>query len=208
MSAEIREKVKTHGEIALATYPILPEYQGKTDREIFALLQNEKPRDQRVADNIICTAGLNIMLATIMWACVEDQNTNMGSPFTQYQMAPIEAAVGTGTFPVTVADTDTGLANIVAEAQYVMAASITNASAGVDGYLTWSFLISPGGGDDVYIWAPSINITEAGIFVQAPWLNTPFGNGALLDHCALGAPITWYDTELMTLVVTFSFGSV
>lgn len=96
MAGDWNEKVKTHGQIALATYPMLPEYTGLSDREVWERLQDAQPQNSAVSDNIICVAGLNVLLPALMWAAIEDQNDNMGSPFARSLCAPVFGAVGDG----------------------------------------------------------------------------------------------------------------
>jgi hypothetical protein len=149
--------------------------------------------DSATSDNIICYTGLNVMLPALLWDFIEDQNTTMGSPFSVAYCAPIMGAVGTGV--ATPADSDVALVTEVARAQ-VMAAGITNGSAGIDGYLSFSFLFGLPGSN--------YSIIEAGVFLQGA-AAVP-GSGSLFDHATLAA-VSWSTTQLATLVAQFSFGN-
>jgi len=216
----INDAVHMKGRVALATYPILPAYKDLTDHEVLALLKNETPIATTSGDNILCVAGLNVMIQAINWAAVEDQNTTMGSPFAQTFLAPIVAEVGTGgpgEFDPPPADTDTGLFDPSGNPSAVVpvgAAGTTNASAGIDGYIAWSFLF---GARPTYDgWETQSDpplVTEAGVWVQSV-AGSPTGSpptygvsGYMLDHSVFTG-ITWTVwTQLLTLVVTFSFGN-
>lgn len=148
---------------------------------------------EREADNILCAAGLTVLVQALNWAAIEDQNVNMGSPFVPTYLAPLYCAIGTGV--TAVADTDVALtaeyARTVAEDASTQGASHLN-----DATVAWAFLFG--------FPAVAQVITEVGLFAQA--LNVP-GTGSMLDH-ALIAGLPWAINQLLTALVTFSIGNI
>jgi len=210
------EKAVMHGQVELATYERTPDLIGLTDREVWDIITKREPVEYRKVPNIICNAGLNIMLSALLWTFVEDQNTMMGNLFSPSWCAPIMGCVGDGTQAVS--DTVTALQNPNWWAP-VMAAGITNGSAGIDGSITFSFLFPPSSS----ITPPpgqlvtDLNVTEAGIFLNSAFVTgndiyTNFGpgpGGALFNYTSDGGAVYVNQGayQLLTLITTFSFGN-
>jgi hypothetical protein len=161
------------------------------------------PCERVESDNVICAAGLTVLLAGLLWSSIEDQNANMGNPFNVTYVAPIYGAIGTGqsldvngnpTGPPTTSVTDTALVNEVSRVTATQA-GFTAASSTGTGSLQWLFLFP----------APTTNltITEAGVFTQAQNITA---NGSLLDHAVINPFVTQTASQLLTLSVTLNFG--
>jgi len=166
MSAELGqvvEKTTIHGQVEIATYPWTPDLEGLDDHEVFKLLQDREATDRRKNHNIMCIAGLNVLIASVMWAAMQHQNQNMGDPFSLALMTPIICDVGDGT--VAPLDTDTSLYDTWGMQQpNVLQASLMTASAGNDGFITWSFLFGIVANFPDFSPLP---VAEVGVFVNA-----------------------------------------
>jgi hypothetical protein len=147
-----------------------------------------------------------VLVAALVWSGVEDQNANIGSPFSPTFLAPMWGAVGIGTVTNTTTpingsnpavQADTTLISEVARA-VVSAGGSTAATGSNNPTVTWLFLIP----------APvsNISITEAGIFVGGTATST-LGTGQLLDHAILSAPVAQTTAQLATLSVSITIGN-
>ncbi len=192
------------GRVTVATHTIRPEWRGLSDVEI--LRQLRRPDAVSTNHNIMCINGLTVLVAALVWSGVEDQNANIGSPYSPTFLAPMWGAVGVGTVTNTTApingstpavQADTTLISEVARA-VVSAGGSTAAGSATAATVTWLFLIP----------APvsNISITEAGIFVGGTATSTP-GSGQLLDHAILSAPVAQTTAQIATLSVQIAIGN-
>ncbi len=211
MSAELGqvvEKTTIHGQVEIATYPWTPDLEGLDDHEVFRLLQDREAHERAQAPNILCVAGLNVLIQAINWAAIQDQNQNMGDLFptsgvsNPYVMTPASGSVGNGVGVP--ADTDIGLFGPLWWVP-IIGAGLTNASAGNDGFISWSFLFPTAGSLD---YPDGAVVTEAGVaLIGLPGYGITEIVGQLLNHSVLSSSVVWGATELLTLVVTFGFGN-
>ena len=173
------ELIRLHGRLTVTTFEADDPLQG--------------PVESVSVENILCYAGLSVMINAMNWSGVQDQNATMGSPFAAVFMYPIYGAIGTA-LPV-VAATDTVLGAEAARS-VVSAAGTTGATAANNAIVTWSFLFP--------IPGSSIVISEAGVFLNATSiLNT----GSLFDHALISPTVTQTNTQMATLQAAFSWGS-
>ena len=189
--AELHEAISAHGRLTISTHTWRDDYDGLSPAEILALLT--EPDETSVNDNIFCTAGLNQLVSALNWSGIEDQNVNMGSPFTPSFLAPIWGAVGTGSTAVTSSDT---ILTTEAERAYVAAGGTTGGSASNNPAVQWLFLIP--------VPLVSTVIAEAGVFVIA---SAVAGSGLLLDHSLISPTVTQGTSQLCTLSASFTWGN-
>jgi hypothetical protein len=159
----------------------------------------DKKLEHSIADvttkNIICNTGLNIMLNALIWSSVNDQNVNMGSPFSYVDMTPVYGAIGTGTWPAalpTITALQTELARTV-----VVAAGSTAAYSTIDPSITWLFLFP--------VPASTTTITEAGVFFNA---TSSINDGSpLFDWASVLPSVVQTTSQLLTMSVQVTMGN-
>lgn len=193
----ISEHAGLHGRIAVATYEMRPEWEGLSYSKLLSKIEGSEPVERVEVQNVLCVNGLGILVSAINWSAIEDQNANMGSPFSTTYLAPIYGAVGTGN--TAVVDTDTKLTTestntvrAIAIAGATSAASHSNPAT-----VAWSFIFGlPVSGSTV--------VAEAGVFVQA---TATADSGSILDHALISPTVTQTSTQILTVVATFSVGN-
>ena len=140
---ELIDKVGIKGKLIFTVY--------NTDGSVYSVTEN---------DNTMITAGVYILANAMMWASISDQNANMGSVFTPFDLTPVYGAIGgvigdvASANPIP-ASTDSQLA---AELSSPPRTFVTN-SAYYNNTFTSTFLFGTTSTD--------VTINEAGIFVQA-----------------------------------------
>jgi hypothetical protein len=145
--------------------------------------------DKRDGDNIMCTTGLTILAAALVWSGVQDQAANIGIPTPTY-LTPLYGAVGSGTGTVAISDTQlfTELGR-----QTVNAGASTPATPSLNAQATWLFYFSSP--------ASTWTVTEAGVFANA---TSSANSGTLLDHWAFSPTVTVATTSTLILQASFS----
>lgn len=187
-----KEFPRACGFMRLSTYQWRDEYSQMYDSDILGALYTHTPDDTAENHNVMCYSGLSQMVSAINWAAIQDQNNNMGSPFSTTYMTPMYGAVGTGSPSPSFAD-------VKLQTEYarnvVSSAGITNGTSGFNPSVIWLFLLSP----------PAVQqtITEAGVFLVA---SSTVNSGLMLDHSVFTG-ITWSTTQLLTLSLTLSLGN-
>lgn len=149
--------------------------------------------DRREGDNIVCTNGLTVMAAALVWAGIVDVAGDLGVTTPTY-LTPLWGAIGTGTGTVTAADTT--LFTEYGRVQVGAGASVP-ATPSIDAQTTWQF----------YFPQPSTNttITEAGVFALA---TSTVSSGTLMDHWAFSPTISFTTANTLLLQVSFSIAGV
>lgn len=149
--------------------------------------------DHREGDNVVCTNGLTVMAAALVWAGLEDVAGDLGITTPTY-LTPLWGAVGTGSG--TVAASDVALFSEYARVQVGAGASLP-ATPALDAQATWQF----------YFPQPSANqtITEAGIFALA---TSTGGSGTMMDHWAFSPTVSFNTANTLLLQVSFSIAGV
>lgn len=147
--------------------------------------------DRREGDNVMCTNGVTVLAAALVWSGIQDQAANLGVTSSTY-LTPLYGAIGTGTAPVTVAASDTALA-VEASRTTVGAGASVPSTASIPAQLTWLF----------YLPQPSVALTvsEAGVFLNA---SATAGSGTLLDHWAFSPTLSVPTTDTCLLQASFS----
>lgn len=183
------------GTVKLATYEMQPEWDALDFPTIATLLAQQTPVEEVTARNTLCNAGLNALVQAIMWDGIVDQNSNMGTPFSYFDLTPMYGAIGNAVSP-TPAQTDTQLTAEIATygRAVVVAAGVTSGFSTFNPSVTWQFLlpVNPAGA----------SITECGIFANA---SSAANSGSLLNHAAVS--ITQSVSQLVSLVVTITVGN-
>lgn len=134
------------------------------------------------ADNVICSAGLSILAASIAWAGIQDQAVNLGLPTTGNYLTPLYGAIGNGAG--TPASTDTQLFTETFRA-------ITSGGSGLSSAVLFQFFFPAQQTTTV--------ITEAGVFCIGT--STP-DSGFMLDHALVADTIPAQETMTLELQLT------
>lgn len=148
-------------------------------------------RDERVGENVVCTAGFTQMAAALMWSGMQDQAANLGITSPTY-LTPLYGAVGSGAG--TVAKSDTALFSELGR-QPVGGAGASPASSLVAAQATWLFYFPQ--------QASTWTVTEAGVFAGA---TSVAGSGFLMDHWAFSPSVTVPTTDTLILQLSLAFG--
>lgn len=149
--------------------------------------------DRRDGDNVVCTNGLTVIAAALVWAGIEDVAGDLGVTTPTY-LTPLWGAIGTGTG--TVAASDIALFTEYGRVQVGAGASVP-ATPSIDAQTTWQF----------YFPQPSINttITEAGVFALA---TSTASSGTMMDHWAFSPTISFTTANTLLLQVSFSIAGM
>jgi len=150
-------------------------------------------RDKRVGDNVMCTAGLTAIVASLVWSGIQDQAANLGVTTPTY-LTPLYGAVGTGNG--TPAASDTQLFSEYAR-QVVGDGASTPATPTIDAQAVWLF----------YFPSPvsTQTFTEAGVFANA---TSDINSGTMIDHWAFSPVLVVPPTDTLILEASFSLGGV
>lgn len=154
-------------------------------------IPEEQVHDRREGDNVMCTNGVTMLAAALVWSGIQDQAANLGVTTPTY-LTPLYGAIGNATAPVTVAAADTVLTAEYARTTVGAGASVPSTPS-IPAQLTWLF----------YLPQPSstLTVTEAGVFLNA---SATAGSGTLLDHWAFSPTITVPTTDTCLLQASFS----
>lgn len=191
---DMNEILNLRGTVKLATYEMLPEWDGLDFPTIATLLVGQTPVEEATAHNTLCNVGLDVLVQAIMWAGIVDQNVNMGSPFSYSDLTAMYGAIGTGNIGGTpAAATDTQLLTEY-ERAVVVSAGVTSGFSTFNPSVTWQFLLGATGS--------ATTITECGIFVNA---SSAANSGALLNHAAVS--VSQSTTQLVSLAVQITVGN-
>lgn len=148
--------------------------------------------DRREGDNIMCTAGLTVLAAALVWSGIQDQAANLGVGSTY--LTPLWGAVGSGAG--TVAASDTALFAELGR-QTVGAGANVPATATLPAQLTWLFYFP----QPVTAWT----VTEAGVFANGSSSDASLSTaGVLLDHWAFSPTLAVPTTDTLILQSSFS----
>jgi len=140
-------------------------------------------------DNVTCTNGLTAFAAALAWSGIQDQAANLGVTAATY-LTPLYGAVGSGTG--TPAASDTALYAELGR-ETVGAGAYSPATPSIPALVTWLFYFPPPSSP----WT----VAEAGVFAGA---NSSAGSGTMLDHYALGSPVTVTSPDTVLLQVALS----
>lgn len=149
--------------------------------------------DHREGDNVVCTNGLTVIAAALVWSGLEDVAGNIGVTTPTY-VAPLWGAIGTGTG--TVAASDTALFTEYGRVQVGAGGSVP-ATPAINAQATWQF----------YFPQPTANqiITEAGIFANA---TSTAGAGTMMDHWAFSPTVSFTTANTLLLQVSFTIAGM
>jgi hypothetical protein len=154
-------------------------------------------RDRREGGNTMCTAGLSVIMAALVWAGIQDQAPSLGVTSPTY-LTPLWGAVGSGTTTPTAADT--ALTSELGR-QTVAAGASSPATPTINAMATFMF----------YFPQPPIQwtITEAGVFANgSSAAGSPSTAGVLLDHWAVTPAVVVPVTDTVILQVGFSLAGM
>jgi hypothetical protein len=154
-------------------------------------------RDHREGDNVMCTAGLSVIVASLVWSGIQDQATALGVTSPTY-LTPLYGAVGSGAGSV--AASDTALFTELGR-QVVGAGASLPATPSISAQCTWLF----------YFPQPSVTwvITEAGVFANgSATAGSPAVAGVLLDHWAVSPTVTVPTTDTLILQASFTLAGM
>ena len=155
--------------------------------------ENENVVDFREGDNIMCTSGLTVIAAALVWSGIQDQAANLGVTSPSY-LTPLWGAVGSGTG--TVAASNTSLFTELSR-QTVGAGASSPATPSINALATWLFYFpSP---------ATTWTVTEAGVFANA---TSGTSSGFLIDHWAFSPTVTVTPTNTLILQASFTIAGV
>lgn len=150
-------------------------------------------RDRREGDNTMCTAGLTVIMASLVWSGIQDQAASLGVTSPTY-LTPLWGAVGSGTG--TTAASDTALWSELGR-QTVGAGASSPATPSLNAQATWLFYF----GQPATTWT----ITEAGVFANGTsTAGSPSTAGVLLDHWAVSPNVVVPTTDTLILQASFS----
>ena len=153
--------------------------------------------EERTVANTSCAEGLTIFATAVAWSAIEDQNANMGSPFSSpYYLAPVYGAVGTSATAVTVNDSQLTAESAILTRQVCSSYGTTAASGSTGSMATFSFFFP--------IPGSSVVVAEAGMFLQA---TSTINSGFILDHALISPTVTVGTNQTATLNVTFTFSA-
>jgi hypothetical protein len=144
--------------------------------------------DRREGDNVVCTAGLTVLAAALVWSGIQDQAANLGVGSTY--LTPLWGAVGSGSG--TVSASDTALFSELGR-QTVGAGASVPATSSLPAQLTWLFYFPQP--------ASAWTVTEAGVFATG---SSTTGAGVLLDHWAFSPTLPVPITDTLILQASFS----
>lgn len=144
--------------------------------------------DRHEGDNTMCTNGLTVIAAALVWAGIQDQASSLG--VTSTYLTPLYGAVGSGSTAPTAADTQ-----LTAELgrQTVGAGASSPATPSLNAQVTWLF----------YFPQPSVTwtVAEAGIFANASMTTN---SGILLDHFVFSPTVSVPTSDTLILQAAFS----
>lgn len=145
--------------------------------------------DHREGDNVVCTNGLTVIAAALVWAGIQDVAGDLGVTTPTY-LTPLWGAIGTGTG--TVDPSDVALFTEYGRVQVGAGASVP-ATVALNAQTTWQF----------YFPQPTLNqtITEAGVFALGTSVS---GGGTLLDHWAFSPTVSFTTANTLLLQVSFA----
>lgn len=148
--------------------------------------------DRREGSNIMCTAGLTMLAAALVWSGIQDQAANLGVGSTY--LTPLWGAVGSGSG--TVAASDTALFSELGR-QTVGAGASVPATSSLPAQLTWLFYFPQP--------ATAWTVTEAGVFANGSSSDGSLASsGVLLDHWAFSPTLTVPTTDTLILQSSFA----
>jgi|ERR1035437_508241 hypothetical protein len=144
--------------------------------------------DERVTQNLMCSAGYNQLVASVVWSAAEDQNAAMGGTTPTQVLYPVYGAVGSAS--PTPAASDTKLGTELGRSTISEANHSGNQMILVFFYPTTS--------------VPWV-MTECGVFVSGSSTATSTANTGLLLNHAVFAGVTKTAAQTSTLFATFSW---
>ena len=150
--------------------------------------ENGRLVDERVTPNLMCSAGYNQLVASVVWSAASDVNAQMGGTAPTQVLYPVYGAVGSAS--PTPLITDTTLGTELGRATLSEANYSGNQMILVFFYPTTS--------------VPWV-MTECGVFVSGSSTATSTLNTGLLLNHAVFAGVTKTATQTATLLATFTF---
>lgn len=163
---ELKPNLKMKGQLRLRVY------------------ENDSLVSETIIENLMCNAGMAVLASAMMWSCMQDQNANMGTPFSPIYCTPAYVAVGSGDTSPTVNDTQ-----LTTELGRVTIASSGYAS---DAFVLLGVFPAP---------ASEWTVAEAGLFLQA---SSTANSGYLLDHALVSPTVTVTTSQTLSAQVTFT----
>lgn len=140
--------------------------------------------DERVAHNLMTNSGLSVIAAAIAWSASHDVNAMLFGAATPLVIAPLYGAVGAGTAPAAVTDTQ-----LTAEIGRAPIAQVTNSGTTATWVFQWGLSAAVG------------SISEVGLFGRA---SAGINSGTLLDHAIINPPVVKDDTNLLLYQATLT----
>jgi hypothetical protein len=173
---ELKSALSIHGRLSITTFDL--------DGNVV---------DHREGDNVVCTNGLTVMAAALVWSGIQDIAGDLGVTSGTY-LTPLWGAIGTGAG--TVAASDVALFTEYGRVQVGAGASVP-ATPSLDAQITWQF----------YFPQPTANqtITEAGVFALA---TSTAGAGTMMDHWTFSPTVSFNTANTLLLQVSFSLAGV
>ena len=150
--------------------------------------ENGRLVDERVTPNLMCSAGYNQLVASVVYAAAEDVNAQMGGTAPTEMLCPVYGAVGSASPTPLISDTTLGTElgrATISEANYS-----GNQMILVFFYPTTS--------------VPWV-MTECGVFVSGASTATAIASTGLLFNHAVFASVTKTAAQTATLMATFTY---
>jgi hypothetical protein len=184
--------VTFHGRLSVTSVNARWFERHRSDAQLMMRPPDSAITDRREGSNIMCTAGLTVLAAALVWSGIQDQAANLGIGSTY--LTPLWGAVGSGTG--TVAASDTALYSELGR-QTVGAGASVPATPTLPAQLTWLFYFPQP--------ATAWTVTEAGVFANGSSNDaTPSSAGVLLDHWAFSPTLPVPTTDTLILQASFS----
>lgn len=174
--------------------PKIPGAVGfKGSLSLFSVRPDLSIRDERHGDNVMCTTGLTVLAASLVWSGIQDQAANQGLTTPTY-LTPLWGAVGSGAGVVSPSDTQlfTELGR-----QLVGAGAAGPATVSINAEITWLFYFPQP--------ASTWTVTEAGVFANA---GSGANQGAMVDHWAFSPSLTVPTSDTLILQASFSLAGM
>ena len=184
--------VTFHGRLSVTSVDARWFERHREDASLMMRPPDSAITDRREGDNVMCTAGLTVLAAALVWSGIQDQAANLGVSSTY--LTPLWGAVGSGSG--TVSASDTALFTELGR-QTVGAGASVPATSSLAAQLTWLF----------YFPQPSVSwtVTEAGVFANGSSDDSSLATaGVLLDHWAFSPTLTVPTTDTLILQSSFS----
>jgi hypothetical protein len=184
--------VTFHGRLSVTSVDAHWFERHRSDTALMMRPPDSAITDRREGNNVMCTAGLTVLAAALVWSGIQDQAANLGVGSSY--LTPLWGAVGSGSG--TVSASDTALFTELGR-QTVGAGASVPATPSLPSQLTWLFYFPQP--------ATAWTVTEAGVFANGSSSDTSLASaGVLLDHWAFSPTLAVPTTDTLILQSSFA----